>query len=235
MVAPWKRPRGRSWSTTRSRYRGRRRDLAPRTTGRPDSESETRPRRSGRPGPRWDGRSVPADLPTPAGLPDPAGQADARPTGPDDGRKRSHAGKTYSFHLTIGPGPRPIEIRGSFTVARPAARQRRDQDPLRTDPAYFPAVARMTRNRVPAAQGAVDLQAAALVVDHAVGDAQAQAGAVADALGGEERVEDVREHVAGDAAAIVGHLDDDLAVNRAGADRDPPVDPGASPRWPARR
>ena len=59
---------------------------------------------------------------------------------------------------------------------------------------------------------ALDLEAASLVVDHPVGDAQTQAGAVADALGREERVEDLRQDLVGDAAAVVGDLDDDLAV-----------------------
>ena len=38
-------------------------------------------------------------------------------------------GQTYSFQLTIGAGPRPFEIRGSFTVA-PA----RDSGPPRAEP-----------------------------------------------------------------------------------------------------
>ena len=67
------------------------------------------------------------------------------------------------------------------------------------------------------ADNAFDLEAAAVVLNHAVGDAQSQSGAVADALGREERVEDLRQVLVGDAAAVVGHLDDDFAVCRLGA------------------
>ena len=64
--------------------------------------------------------------------------------------------------------------------------------------------------------GALDLDPAAVVGDDAVADAQAQAGPAAERLGGEERVEDPRQHVGRDAAAVVGDLDDDLAVDRPG-------------------
>ena len=50
-----------------------------------------------------------------------------------------------------------------------------------------------------------------MVLNHAVGDAQAQSRAVADALGREERIEDLGEDFVGDPAAVVGHLDNDLA------------------------
>src|SRR5438128_11683287 len=49
-------------------------------------------------------------------------------------------------------------------------------------------------------------------LDDAVGDPQAQARALTAALGGEEGLEDVRQHLLGDAAAVVGDLDADAAV-----------------------
>jgi RNA polymerase sigma factor (sigma-70 family) len=63
------------------------------------------------------GPTADAPIPLPA-----AGPIGPRPAGgdspaKDDGDKSRDAGKTYSFYLTIGAGSRPIEIRGSFTVA----------------------------------------------------------------------------------------------------------------------
>jgi RNA polymerase sigma factor (sigma-70 family) len=56
--------------------------------------------------------------------PEPLGPAPVSPGGPaaptratDETAKPDSAGKTYSFHLTIGSGPRPFEIPGSFIVA----------------------------------------------------------------------------------------------------------------------
>jgi RNA polymerase sigma factor (sigma-70 family) len=56
--------------------------------------------------------------------PEPLGPAPVSPDGPaapprtkDEPAKPDADGKTYSFHLTIGAGPRPFDIRGSFTVA----------------------------------------------------------------------------------------------------------------------
>jgi Outer membrane efflux protein len=68
--------------------------------------------------------TAPGPVPSPTGPPaaDPTGPAPVPPTavpaaatGAD--RKRADAGKTYTFHLSIGVGSTPIEIRGSFTVA----------------------------------------------------------------------------------------------------------------------
>ena len=64
----------------------------------------------------------------------------------------------------------------------------------------------------------------ALVVfdDHAVGDVQAEARALADVLGRVEGLEDPLPHVFGDAGAVVGDLDEHPPVLAGGADRDRP-------------
>src|SRR5262245_38990949 len=49
----------------------------------------------------------------------------------------------------------------------------------------------------------VHVHAAAVAGDDAVTDGQPQAGALADRLGGEERIEDVGQVLSGDAAAVV--------------------------------
>jgi RNA polymerase sigma factor (sigma-70 family) len=46
-----------------------------------------------------------------------AGPSAVAPAAKVGDEKADAAGKTYSFQLTIGSGPRPLEIRGSFTVA----------------------------------------------------------------------------------------------------------------------
>ena len=61
---------------------------------------------------------------------------------------------------------------------------------------------------------AFDFQAAAVILNHAVGDRKTQPRAIADILGREERVEDLRQDLIGDPAAVVGHFDDDFAVVR---------------------
>ena len=174
-------------------------------------------------------RTTPAPSPIDpaAAAPGPPGprQADAGSSAKDDGQKLDATGKTVSFHLTIGAGPRPIEIRGSFTVAPArATRQRRDQVPLRTDPAYFPAVARMTRKRVPW-PGVLSTSRRppwswtmpwVMLRPSPVPSPTPLVVKNGSKICGQDLV--------GDAAAVVGHLDDDLAVDRAGADRDPPVD-----------
>ena len=50
-------------------------------------------------------------------------------------------------------------------------------------------------NVVPCADLGLDLDRAAVALDDAVDDRQAEAGALADVLGGEERVEDARQHL----------------------------------------
>src|SRR5690606_4024144 len=59
---------------------------------------------------------------------------------------------------------------------------------------------------------AVHVDAAMVLVDDAVGDRQAQPGAAADRLGGEERVEDALLQVGRDAAAAVLELDPHVVV-----------------------
>ena len=41
----------------------------------------------------------------------------ANPAATGAGSSESAAGKTFSFHVTLGNGPHPVEIRGSFTIA----------------------------------------------------------------------------------------------------------------------
>src|SRR5271157_124904 len=60
----------------------------------------------------------------------------------------------------------------------------------------------------PASGGTLDLQAAPVVLHDSVRDAQTQTSAVTDRLGGEEGIEDLRQDLRGDAAAIVNDLDD---------------------------
>jgi hypothetical protein len=69
----------------------------------------------------------PAAFQPPAPTAAPTGPAPPSPIEPDDARTKTRPtktatdGTTYSFHLTIGAGDRPFEIRGSLTVA-PAGR-----------------------------------------------------------------------------------------------------------------
>src|SRR5512134_1544838 len=49
---------------------------------------------------------------------------------------------------------------------------------------------------------------AAVLLDDAVGDREAEAGSLADVLGGEERIVDTRQLLLRDARSGVGHLDD---------------------------
>ncbi len=46
--------------------------------------------------------------------------SNARPEPADPDKKPDAAdpeGKTFSFHFTLGRGPNPVEIKGSFTIA----------------------------------------------------------------------------------------------------------------------
>src|SRR6185312_15826414 len=70
------------------------------------------------------------------------------------------------------------------------------------------------------ADAALDLDPAAVLGNDAVGEAQTEAGSAADRLGGEERVEDLREDIGGDAAAVVLHFDDHLITYPARGDLD---------------
>src|SRR3954447_7121299 len=76
--------------------------------------------------------------------------------------------------------------------------------------------------RRPARTGVDADVAVVLLDDDAPGDVQAQPGALADVLGGEERLEDARAHVLGDARTAVGDLDDGVAAVAARADRQRP-------------
>src|SRR5437764_3002292 len=63
-----------------------------------------------------------------------------------------------------------------------------------------------------------DLDVAAVAVDHdPVGDVQAQAGTLADRLGGEERLEDPRPDLLRDTRPAVADLDQDAVVLPRGA------------------
>ena len=84
---------------------------------------------------RRDGGVKPAaHQPTAATRPPAAASSDGLPAAgtppkkPDD-KDPDADGKTYSFQLTVGAGPRPFEVRGSFTVA-PA----RDSGPAAAEP-----------------------------------------------------------------------------------------------------
>src|SRR3954471_24857021 len=64
----------------------------------------------------------------------------------------------------------------------------------------------------------VDLDASAMRLDDAVADRKAEAGSLAGLLGGEERVEDLRQHVLRDAPPVVGDLDGHMSrIGRARA------------------
>ena len=58
----------------------------------------------------------------------------------------------------------------------------------------------------------VDLEIAAVHLDDAVADGQAQPGALPLFLGGEEGLEDLLQVLRRDARAVVGHRDGHLAV-----------------------
>src|SRR4051812_4115768 len=64
----------------------------------------------------------------------------------------------------------------------------------------------------PGTHGALDLDVAAVFGNNPVADAEAQARTTTNRLGREERIEDPRQHVGRDATAIVGDLDNNLAL-----------------------
>src|SRR4051794_29557245 len=67
---------------------------------------------------------------------------------------------------------------------------------------------------------ALDHDAAAVPVDDAVDNREAEAGALADVLGREERIEDLRDHVGRDAGPVVGDGDLDVVRLLPGGDAD---------------
>jgi len=71
-----------------------------------------------------------------------------------------------------------------------------------------------------AARFAAHVDAAVVLLDDAVGERQAQAGAATHGLGREERVEDARQMLGSDAAAVVLDLDPDLVPGVAAAHDD---------------
>src|SRR6266540_3245280 len=70
------------------------------------------------------------------------------------------------------------------------------------------------------ADAAVHLDAPAVPIDDAVNDREPEPRALADVLGGEERIEDPRQHVGRDAGTVVAHGDLDLAVAPRGDNLD---------------
>src|SRR5262249_39058695 len=66
-----------------------------------------------------------------------------------------------------------------------------------------------------------DFQAAAVVLDHAVSNAQTQSRSVADPFCREKGVEDLRQDLLRDAAAVVGNLDDHLSPFHPRGELDP--------------
>ena len=75
----------------------------------------------------------------------------------------------------------------------------------------------------PTARCALDVDGSAVILDDAVADAGAQAGALAHFLGGEKRLEELALDMLGHAVARVDDLDDDAAAVGARADGDAPV------------
>src|SRR5215470_11715244 len=75
------------------------------------------------------------------------------------------------------------------------------------------------RHRGAAPDGAVELDLAAVAADDLRGDGEAEPGALAALLGGEERIEDLVVELLGDAAAVVDDLDVGGGGLGAGADR----------------
>jgi hypothetical protein len=61
-------------------------------------------------------KSVPLEHPLPVPQPDPVRLDSAVSRAKDEASSAEPAGKTYSFRFTVGRGPRPLDIRGSFTV-----------------------------------------------------------------------------------------------------------------------
>src|SRR5438094_9975671 len=70
----------------------------------------------------------------------------------------------------------------------------------------------------------MDLDLAAVLFDDLVDDRQTEPGPLSDGLGGEERIEDLRQHVSRDADAVVDDIDGDPVLTMHPAhDRDPPA------------
>src|SRR5689334_12286864 len=72
----------------------------------------------------------------------------------------------------------------------------------------------------PGADLALHRDAAAMTIDDAVNDRQAEARTLADVLGREERIEDLRDHVGRDPGAVVGDGDLDLLALAVRGDAD---------------
>src|SRR5262245_8890989 len=91
-----------------------------------------------------------------------------------------------------------VDRTGRRSVARRGGSARR---PARSQALDFGGMAAVDRQvdaeAGPDADVALDLDLAAVLCDDAVADAQAQARAPPHGLGGEERIEDLRQHVGG--------------------------------------
>ena len=85
-------------------------------------------------------------------------------------------------------------------------------------------------DRAPLRRAGLGRDLAAVLLEDLVADARPEAGAFADGLGREERVEDAAQDVGRDAGAGVGDADDRDAVLHAGLDRDL----ARARRWPGR-
>src|SRR5438132_11277861 len=72
--------------------------------------------------------------------------------------------------------------------------------------------------RATAGAGACGLDLAAVIGDDAIDNRQPESGALASALAGEERLEEVLEHLVGHAAAVVG--EDYFGETRSGLEGD---------------
>ena len=74
---------------------------------------------------------------------------------------------------------------------------------------------------LPSGRGGVDVDQAAVALDHdPAGDVEAEAGALADVLGREERLERARDDLRRHARSGVGDLDHDPVALGAGAHRE---------------
>src|SRR5829696_5791927 len=133
-----------------------------------------------------------------------------------------------------GPAPRgwPSPAPGRRTSSGPVSP--RDPSSASLPPASRTAgLRRRIRGRLGPAQGQRDAQAGphpdgaldgdppAVLLDDAVADAEAQPRPLPDRLRGEEGVEDLRDRVGRDAAAVVLDLHHDLVTDPTGRDPDP--------------
>src|SRR5262249_61866175 len=80
------------------------------------------------------------------------------------------------------------------------------------------AARQVDRERGALAELGSDVDRTADVADNAVHEREPEAGADADALGGEEGIEHLLEHVPGDAAAAVAHAQHEILARREAAD-----------------